>query len=219
MLCLYYNRLHEEYYLLTEVATTIRLSPEDNRRLADLCGQFDEHLRQIETALNVEIKHRGHAFEIIGNDVNSQQAGDIITNLYDDTYKKQAINSTKIHLILQSALNFDTKSDLRVFEEGMIKTRLEIIKPRSKNQLSFIRNIRNHDINFAIGPAGTGKTYLAVACAVSDLEQERVQRIILTRPAVEAGERLGFLPGGLTEKIDPYLRPLYDALFEMLVIV
>jgi phosphate starvation-inducible PhoH-like protein len=197
----------------------VTLLPFDNRRLADLCGQYDEHLHQIEASLGVEINNRGNHFHIIGPKKSIAQAKELLEKLYEDSAKENNISSAKINLMLRSM-----ESDLLLKEQEKIKDTSKVvlhinnltIKPRSPNQFYYLENIQTHDINFGIGPAGTGKTYLAVAQAVAALLAEQVQRIILVRPAVEAGERLGFLPGDLAEKVDPYLRPLYDALYEML---
>ena len=193
----------------------ISLEPADNTRLANLCGQFDEHLRQIERRLGIEINNRGNAFRIIGRGHSVQAAADVLKGLYDATVD-EALTPANVHLYLQES-GVEALSEPGVGgEEVIIHTRRSIIKSRGPNQQQYLRNILNHDINFGIGPAGTGKTYLAVACAVEALEKEQVRRLILARPAVEAGERLGFLPGDLAQKVDPYLRPLYDALYEML---
>ncbi len=193
------------------------LNPFDNRRLAELCGQFDDHLRQVERYLGVEISNRGNVFQIIGNDRPVSKAAEILNQLFDDTGNAVEITPQKIQLMLQTATaeEIDKKFQLN-FNDMMIQTKQSSIRPRSVNQYSYLENILHRDINFGIGPSGTGKTYLAVACAVSSLEKEQVRRIVLVRPAVEAGEKLGFLPGNLAEKVDPYLRPLYDALFEMM---
>ncbi len=196
------------------------LEPADNQRLANLCGQFDQHLRQLEERLGVEINNRGSSFRVIGDSGASiQMAQKIIQQLYATT-RREVVTPEGVHLALQQAGGVDEQvaaPGQNGFRGGLtISTRHKQIRARNPNQEHYLRNIQDHDINFGIGPAGTGKTYLAVACAVAALEQERVRRLILTRPAVEAGERLGFLPGDLAQKIDPYLRPLYDALYEML---
>ena len=197
---------------------SFRLSPEDNHRLAQLCGQFDEHLHQIEKRLDVVIKHRGSLFEVEGDSVSIKQAHAVIKNLYKET-KRIALTPPKVQLHLQesgieSLLKEEKKEES--LQQATITLRSKPIKARGENQCKYLQMIENCDINFGIGPAGTGKTYLAVAMAVKALEEDKVRRLILARPAVEAGERLGFLPGDLTQKIDPYLRPLYDALYEML---
>lgn len=194
----------------------ITLEPTDNDRLARLCGPFDEHLRQMERRLGVEIANRGNQFEITGPEKPVQAACCLLRSLFDAT-AHQEISPDQVHLALQDAnidhLLHETAESAPLIE---IRTRHGIIRPRGINQQTYLRNVQNHDISFGIGPAGTGKTYLAVACAVSALERDEVRRLILARPAVEAGEKLGFLPGDLAQKVDPYLRPLYDALYEML---
>jgi phosphate starvation-inducible protein PhoH and related proteins len=192
------------------------LEPLDNQRLANLCGQLDEHLRQIERGLGVEINNRGNCFRVIGDSPSVQAAGEVIRRLYDDADVVR-LTPARVHIFLREAGGHqEERIALEDQEEVAIRTRRGLIKGRGPRQVRYLRNILTHDINFGIGPAGTGKTYLAVACAVEALERERVQRLLLVRPAVEAGERLGFLPGDLAQKIDPYLRPLYDALYEML---
>jgi phosphate starvation-inducible PhoH-like protein len=197
------------------------LAPADNHRLASLCGLNDEHIRQIEKSLKVDISNRGNHFSVSGPTGRVQSTEALIRSLYEATTALDPLTPDGIHLAIQ---------ELRVAEEStpetpgaavgepetVLKTPKRQIRPRSKRQQDYIRKVLTHDISFGIGPAGTGKTYLAVACAVSALMNQEVQRILLVRPAVEAGERLGFLPGDLGEKIDPYLRPLYDALNDML---
>lgn len=211
----------------------ISLTPVDNRRLMNLCGRLDEHLRQIEHRLGVEINNRGNTFQILGNKDAVHITHNLLNKLYAQTEKDHELTPAKIHLSIQECrqqlekpdkdMSLAKPSKEKVKEKSpftdsdiIIKTPRQIIKPHSKNQKNYINNIYSHDVIFGIGPAGTGKTYLAVACAVAALEAQTVQRIILVRPAVEAGERLGFLPGDLNQKIDPYLRPLYDALYDML---
>ena len=195
----------------------LTLTPDDNHRLANLCGQMDEHLRQIERRLGIEINNRGSHFRLIG-EADSIAAGErLLHSLYEEALE-EVLTPEKIHLFLQESgiealLRTDAESEIT---EVVIKTKRGLIRPRGTNQQQYLHHILTHDINFGIGPAGTGKTYLAVACAVDALERDQVRRILLVRPAVEAGERLGFLPGDLSQKIDPYLRPLYDALYEML---
>jgi phosphate starvation-inducible PhoH-like protein len=194
---------------------TLTLEPADNRRLASLCGQFDEHLRQLERRLHVEISNRGNQFQIDGRDDAPELAGEVLQHLYAAT-REAPMTPERVHLYLQQA-GLDVIRDKHDDDlDVVIHTRRSMVKARGAHQLDYIRNILEHDINLGIGPAGTGKTYLAVACAVQALEREQVRRLVLVRPAVEAGERLGFLPGDLTQKVDPYLRPLYDALYEML---
>lgn len=196
------------------VSAEIRLEPADNERLANLCGSLDSHLRQIERRLGVEINNRGNSFRIMGaaNIVNITSR--LLTDLYEST-AADILSPEKIHLWLQDKAIDDSINE-QAQDEVIIKTRRGIIKGRSPNQRLYLKNIREHDVSFGIGPAGTGKTYLAVASAVVALEQNRVRRLVLVRPAVEAGEKLGYLPGDLVQKVDPYLRPLYDALYEMI---
>jgi len=194
----------------------IDLSPVDNLRLANLCGPLDEHLRQIESRLGVEINNRNHHFQLIGEADGVRVAADVLKDLYAST-EKEELTASKINLFLQESgvEQLAHKAPFNV-EQKTLQLRKGIIKARGENQIHYLKNVQAHDLNLGIGPAGTGKTYLAVACAVEALENERVQRLVLVRPAVEAGERLGFLPGDLAQKIDPYLRPMYDALYEML---
>ena len=196
------------------------LTPDDNRRLMNLCGRFDEHLRLIEERLGVEVHNRGNKFQIKGETVAAEAAQALLLQLYEETQNGQELNPHKIHLALQETEQTistpSEKSNTQDKKPLDISTKRGFVKPRSKNQSNYVSNIQNFDVNFGIGPAGTGKTFLAVACAVQALEMEEVRRILLVRPAVEAGERLGFLPGDLSQKIDPYLRPLFDSLYEML---
>ncbi len=193
------------------------LEPADNQRLANLCGQFDEHLRQVEQRLGVEINNRGGVFQVIGERNSVHLAGEVLKNLYRET-EKQALSPPRVHLFLQEAgLDALLQAQAETLpQDVVIKVKHGVVKGRGLNQQRYLNNVVTHDINFGVGPAGTGKTFLAVACAVEALEMDRVRRIVLVRPAVEAGEHLGFLPGDLAQKIDPYLRPLYDALYEML---
>lgn len=197
------------------------LEPADNLRLANVCGQFNDHLRQIENRLGVEISSRGNRFEIFGEPEAAEAAANVVKHLFA-TSSHAPITSEQVYLQLQqtrAASSQDATNRTENFEiEGWVavRTKRGPVHPKGLNQQRYITNIHNNDINFGIGPAGTGKTYLAVAAAVQCLERDDVRRLILTRPAVEAGERLGFLPGDLTQKIDPYLRPLYDALYEMM---
>ncbi len=193
--------------------TKFHLQPEDNYRLANLCGQIDEHLRFLERQLQVKIQNRGLEFSIKGSEITIQQAQRIIEQLYGETANNVEITPVHIQLILQDNIQPEMTSTSAATS---IHTKYKHIKPRNQHQLDYIQRIRHADLNFAIGPAGTGKTYLAVACAVEALAQNKVRRIVLVRPAVEAGEQLGFLPGDLSQKVDPYLRPLYDALYETL---
>lgn len=194
---------------------SVILDPEDNQRLANLCGQYNQHLEQIEKYLDVTISNRGNQFEINGIKQNVQKAEKALAEIYTQTANDLDITPTKVHLILQ-AIKLNQAHNFAASEKFSIHTKKTTITPHTQNQLNYVKNIFHHDITFSVGPAGTGKTFLAVACAVAALEKEQVSRIILVRPAVEAGERLGFLPGDIAQKVDPYLRPLYDALYEML---
>ncbi|MGB1140769.1 MAG: PhoH family protein, partial [Halioglobus sp.] len=198
---------------------TLTLEPNDARHLAMLCGHVDSHLRQIEERLGVTIAARGNQFLISGPAVNVATTEQLLIHLYAEVCQGVGLSPESLHLQLQDAgLEHlaQAATDPEVQAIQVIRTKRGSIKPRGKNQQSYVRTIKENDINFGIGPAGTGKTYLAVACAVEALLEDRVRRILLVRPAVEAGEKLGFLPGDLAQKIDPYLRPLYDALYEML---
>jgi len=195
----------------------LALTPEDNERLANVCGQTDEHLRQIELRLGIEINNRGNQFQLIGDSTAIRAGEEVLKGLYCAA-TDETLDPSKVHLFLQESgiealVEAAPQSEV---PETAIKTRRGMIKARGPNQKEYLHKVLTHDINFGVGPAGTGKTYLAVACAVDALERDQVRRILLVRPAVEAGERLGFLPGDLAQKIDPYLRPLYDALYEML---
>jgi phosphate starvation-inducible PhoH-like protein len=190
------------------------LEPVDNQRLARLGGQFDENLRQVEQRLAVEINSRGHHFRVVGEPANTEAAIRILHELYQAAERAE-VTPEQVHLFLQDS-GLEPPQDGDDEEEVVIRTRRGEIRGRGANQRAYLKAIRGHDLNFGIGPAGTGKTYLAVAAAVDALESEQAKRIVLVRPAVEAGERLGFLPGDLAQKVDPYLRPLYDALFDML---
>lgn len=203
---------------MADESTTLQitLEPADNQRLANLCGQYDENLRQIERRLGVEIANRGNCFKIVGSSHPVEAASRVIQDLFEVS-SSEVITPHHVHLSLQSSsINALLRGDEGAQDRTTIRTRKLLVKARGPNQRRYVENILCHDINFGIGPAGTGKTYLAVACAVAALEEEKVKRLILTRPAVEAGERLGFLPGDMAQKVDPYLRPLYDALHEML---
>jgi len=184
--------------------------PQNNQRLAHLCGPADVHLRTIEAALQVSIGHRHGQFKVDGPKARATQAMELLQALYEQADRPIREEHVQLMLAGDSALREDADGAL------VLHTRRADLRARTPNQSVYLENIATHDISFGIGPAGTGKTYLAVACAVDALERASVQRIVLTRPAVEAGERLGFLPGDLTQKVDPYLRPLYDALYELM---
>jgi phosphate starvation-inducible protein PhoH and related proteins len=194
----------------------IALEPEDGERLANLSGPFDEHLRQIELRLGVEIANRGNLFRISGADMSVQLAERVLRELYETT-ESETLTGAQINLMLsESGIDALNARAAESAHEVAIKVKRGSIRGRGANQVRYLHAIATNDINFGVGPAGTGKTYLAVAMAVDALNDNRVQRLILVRPAVEAGEKLGFLPGDLSQKVDPYLRPLYDALYEML---
>jgi phosphate starvation-inducible PhoH-like protein len=195
----------------------LSLEPVDNEQLANVCGQLDENLRHIERRLGIEINNRGNRFRLIGTRHAIQVGEQVLQNLYRAA-GSETIDPQRVHLYLQEAGMDEVLEQTPVADlpETVIKTRRGLVRPRSPNQKEYLHKILTHDINFGVGPAGTGKTYLAVASAVDAMERDQVRRILLVRPAVEAGERLGFLPGDLAQKIDPYLRPLYDALYEML---
>ena len=192
----------------------VHLEPADNERLASLCGPLDQHLRQLEHRLGVEINTRGNVFQVLGDPVPVKVASEIIRKLYAST-GEESLTAERVHLFLQESEVEEYLGEDRADGES-VNVRRGVVRGRGRNQTRYLRAVRAHDVNFGIGPAGTGKTYLAVACAVEALETDRVTRIVLVRPAVEAGERLGFLPGDLQQKVDPYLRPLFDALHEML---
>ena len=194
----------------------LTLDPDDSRRLSNLCGQFNEHIRQIEEMLSLTIRQRGNWFQLSGSKSAVNDGSRLLESLYLATEQGELLSSNVIHLALQEITNPPSAEAGDIGVTGIIRTPRLSIKPRSKQQAAYVQGIERQDLNFSIGPAGTGKTYLAVACAVQALVSERVNRIVLVRPAVEAGEKLGFLPGDLIQKIDPYLRPLYDALYEML---
>ena len=215
--------------------TTLKISlePANRERLANLCGPMDDNIKHLQRRLGVEIIYKNEDFTITGPAHAVQAVASILKDLYIETAsvkgKVKDITPEDIHLAITQAhiLDADTEENANrnlaerqidnLYNNAVsIKTKRGLVKPRSKNQGEYISNILTHDVTFGIGPAGTGKTYLAVAAAVDALERNEVRRILLTRPAVEAGEKLGFLPGDLSQKVDPYLRPLYDALFEML---
>lgn len=199
------------------------LEPLDNVRQANLCGPMDDNLKIVERRLGVKISYRNNHFKIVGPDKTVNAVIKLLKNLYLETQlikgETKLITDEMVHLaIVESNVLEQTtsKEDTRFEQMVTIKTKRGMVKPRNENQQAYVKNILINDISFGVGVAGTGKTYLAVACAVDALERQEVRRILLTRPAVEAGEKLGFLPGDLSQKVDPYLRPLYDALFEML---
>jgi phosphate starvation-inducible PhoH-like protein len=185
-------------------------TPLNNSRLGHLCGPLDAHLRRIEEALGVKIAHRHEQFKVDGPKATAQRAMDVLQALYE--IAQRPIDPAVVQLTLAGDGSMTEGDD----DAAMLVTRRADLRARTPTQASYLENIAKQDITFGIGPAGTGKTYLAVACAVDALERAAVQRIVLTRPAVEAGERLGFLPGDLTQKVDPYLRPLYDALYDLM---
>ncbi|ADU98347.1 PhoH family protein [Alicycliphilus denitrificans] len=185
-------------------------TPHNNLRLSHLCGPADVHLRTIEAALQVKIAHRHEQFKVDGPKARAAQAMELLQALYE--MADHPIKEDHLQLMLAGDASMMDEED----SPAPLTTRRADLRARTPTQSLYLHNIATHDITFGIGPAGTGKTYLAVACAVDALERNAVQRIVLTRPAVEAGERLGFLPGDLTQKVDPYLRPLYDALYELM---
>jgi phosphate starvation-inducible PhoH-like protein len=197
----------------------VMFTPADNIRLVELCGPLDAHLRLIESRLGVEVKRRGNRFQLVGMAPAIQRAESVLQGLYSRA-QREPVDSERVHIALQE-LDMDNdanKGDAPAdsSDELKVRTARGAVRARGSNQTEYLRNVHTHDLTFGIGPAGTGKTYLAVACAVEALQSESVRRIVLVRPAVEAGERLGFLPGDLSQKVDPYLRPMYDALYEMM---
>lgn len=204
----------------TLASNEVYLEPSDNKRLASLCGPLDDNIKQIERRLGVEITYRNNEFKIIGESVQTNGVAELLKLLYIETQpikgKIPNLEAEQVHLAIQEANCLERAETGKYGKEISIKTKRGVIKARNPNQSKYVADIVSHDISFGVGPAGTGKTYLAVACAVDALERQEIRRILLTRPAVEAGEKLGFLPGDLSQKVDPYLRPLYDALFEML---
>jgi phosphate starvation-inducible PhoH-like protein len=188
------------------------LQPEDNARLANLCGTLDENIKQIETALEVNINRRGGTFNISGKLDNTRLAAQLIENFYVRAKKPIELEDIQLGLVEIDKLK---PEDVATSAMPVLMTRRGDLHGRTPRQVAYLQQIQEHDITFGIGPAGTGKTYLAVASAVDAMTRDRVKRIVLVRPAVEAGERLGFLPGDLNQKVDPYLRPLYDALYDL----
>jgi len=190
----------------------VSFTPVDNQRLANLCGVLDENLRQIESAFEVVIARRGERFALSGSPHQTRLATQALENFYAQAKRNLSVEDVQLGLIEVTRVK-----DLAAAPEGpQLKTRRPDLHGRTPRQVQYLKQIQKHDITFSIGPAGTGKTYLAVACAVDALERDSVKRIVLVRPAVEAGERLGFLPGDMAQKVDPYLRPLYDALYDLL---
>ncbi len=190
----------------------VMLVPEDQRRLANLCGQFDANIRQIESQLGLHIASRGNHFELTGASGKTQIGASVLEDLYAAT-ETDEIDAERVHLVLSEL----ARGDAAAAGDGVvIRTRRRDIRARGPHQREYASALREYDLTFGIGPAGTGKTYLAVAAAVEALNADAVRRLVLVRPAVEAGERLGFLPGDMSQKVDPYLRPMYDALYEMM---
>ncbi|MDO8860546.1 PhoH family protein [Haliea sp. E1-2-M8] len=211
--------MNSESQTSASTQANLTLEPNDARHLAMLCGQFDGHLRQIESRLGISIAARGNQFQLTGPDASVAAGSQLLGHLYQEVCQGVGLSPESLHLQLQQSGMESLMAESaggQVEAIQVIRTKRASVKPRGKNQQGYVRTIKQCDINFGIGPAGTGKTFLAVACAVEALLEERVRRILLVRPAVEAGEKLGFLPGDLSQKIDPYLRPLYDALYEML---
>ncbi|HYC47576.1 MAG TPA: PhoH family protein [Burkholderiales bacterium] len=194
----------------------ISFTPVDNQRLANLCGALDENLRQVETALDVNIARRGERFSITGKPAKAKLAVKLLERFYAKADDSISIEDVQLGLIEARAERSNEKAAAAAEAAPVLLTRRPDLHGRTPHQVDYLHNIQTHDITFAIGPAGTGKTYLAVACAVDALERDAVKRIVLVRPAVEAGERLGFLPGDMAQKVDPYLRPLYDALYDLM---
>jgi phosphate starvation-inducible PhoH-like protein len=197
----------------------VTFAPADNVRLVELCGPLDAHLRLIESRLGVEVKRRGNRFQLVGLAPAIKRAESVLQGLYSRA-QREPVDSERVHIALQE-LDMDENANkggvaAEPTEELKVRTARGAVRARGANQTEYLHNVHTHDLTFGIGPAGTGKTYLAVACAVEALQSEAVRRIVLVRPAVEAGERLGFLPGDLSQKVDPYLRPMYDALYEMM---
>ena len=195
----------------------ISLKPSNAERIALFVGELNGNLKLIEKSFSVKIFHKGDEVKITGKEKDIKHASDAILDLYNLTKKNIEISKESVHLTIQSHLNLSLSKKPEVIDTDIqIRTPKKIVRPRGGNQQNYIKNINKYEINFGIGDAGTGKTYIAVAAAVEALLSDKVQRIVLIRPAVEAGEKLGFLPGDLSQKVDPYLRPLYDGLYEML---
>lgn len=196
---------------VADASREFALSPADNARLANLCGPLDENLRLLEARLDVQIRRRGDSFQVLG--ARADNAEETLRELFA-LAEREEVTPERVHLALREQESGRAPSGER--EESSIRLPRGGLRARGHHQRQYLANIRTHDLTFGIGPAGTGKTYIAVACAVESLQAETIRRVVLVRPAVEAGERLGFLPGDLTQKVDPYLRPMYDALYEML---
>ncbi len=193
----------------------LTLEPNDNARLAQLCGPMEANLKLIEQRLGVELRRRGNQFSILGETQAAALAVDVLGSLFDAT-GRETLTAEQVHLVVQEASAEGQTSADGSGDEIRVQTQRGGIRARGANQREYLAHIRTLDLTFGIGPAGTGKTYLAIACAVEALQTDRVRRLVLVRPAVEAGERLGFLPGDMAQKIDPYLRPMFDALYEMM---
>jgi phosphate starvation-inducible protein PhoH and related proteins len=196
--------------------TSVTLSPLDNRALANLTGPLEANLRQIEAALDVAISHRGGSFTIAGDPGQAERAGEALQRFYAAAEKPLSVDDIQLGLVEITSQKTPAAAPVSDDDSPTLHTRRPDLHGRTPNQVAYLKDVVSHDITFGIGPAGTGKTYLAVACAVDALERDAVKRIVLVRPAVEAGERLGFLPGDLAQKVDPYLRPLYDALYDLM---
>jgi phosphate starvation-inducible protein PhoH and related proteins len=202
---------------LKSPSVELTLAPLDNKALANLCGALDDNLRQIESALDVSIKRRGASFTLEGDLVATRKAQLALERFYAQAHRELTVDEIQLGLVeLRNGHAPEVVDGARVDISINLKTKRSDLAARTVNQQAYLRNIITHDITFGVGPAGTGKTYLAVACAVDALERDAVKRIVLVRPAVEAGERLGFLPGDMAQKVDPYLRPLYDALYDLM---
>ena len=196
-----------------EPAREFDLAPPDNARLANLCGPLDENLRLIEDRMGVSVKRRGANFRVAGQRAHAAEG--LLRDLFESS-SREDISLERVHLALRDSRDMPGALGAEESADGSVRVARGTVRARGRNQRDYLANIHAQDLTFGIGPAGTGKTYLAVACAVEALQADKIRRIILVRPAVEAGERLGFLPGDLTQKVDPYLRPMYDALYEML---
>ena len=202
-----------------EKSLRFNLDPDDQDRINRLCGPTNSTLKQIEEALEIKISNRGSKFKVRGDSPNTSAAETVIKGLYEKLEKKTVVPPEEIHLYLREVMNQNSSTDAssnQGNEKITLKTPKTLVSPKGKNQQKYLEVISNKELVFGIGPAGTGKTYLAVAAAVNELITGKVEKVVVTRPAVEAGEKLGFLPGDLSQKVDPYLRPLYDALFQTL---